>query len=117
MLLCILPDCRGHVDRLGAMAHNIQHLAAELADIKRDLRTVITKEGTIMTDVATVAADFDKYKTDVTAAFARLQASIDAGNTDAQALADLDAAINGADAEAIAEDPAPVDAPPVDDTV
>lgn len=112
MLACIFPRCEGHgARRYEAILHSLEHLAAEVAEIKADQATIITKEGTIMTDVATVAADFDKYKTDVAAAFARLQASIDAGNADAQALADLDAAINGADADANAEDPAPVVTP------
>jgi uncharacterized protein YoxC len=112
MLACIFPRCPGHDGRqLDEIQHSLQHMAAAVADIQRDLRTVITKEGTIMTDVTTLAADFDKYKGDVTDAFARLQATIDAAGgipADVQAQIDaLDTAINGADAEAVAEDPAP----------
>lgn len=97
-----------------ACGHRQEHhdpVVDRLDRIEQQLERVIRTEGELIVDVQTVAADFDKYKTDVAAAFARLQASIDAGNTDSQALADLDAAINGADADANAEDPA---APPAD---
>lgn len=49
MLICIFPECHGHDDRLDAAIHGIEHLAASLADIKRTLRIIISKEGTIMT--------------------------------------------------------------------
>jgi molybdopterin converting factor small subunit len=63
----------------------------------------------IMATVAQVSADFDKYKTDVAAAFARLQASIDSNGDNSQALQDLDDAINGADTDANNEDQPPVE--------
>lgn len=80
--------------------------------------------------LASVQADFDTFKgdvatyvADVKAAFARLQASIDANTLDPQALADLDAAINSsdldvkaADADANAEDSADTTTPPADGT-
>lgn len=111
MVICIFVDCDGHDDKLDAILHGQEHLAAEIAAIKRTLRTIITKEGTIMTDVTQLTADFEQYKSDVTAAFARLQASIDAAGgvpADVQAAIDaLDTEIQGADADANAEDPAP----------
>lgn len=101
----------GSQELLAAIRQEIRRLDAP---IRRALAVITNDEENIMATVAEVAADFDKYKTDVAAAFARLQASIDAGNTDGQALADLDTAIKGADADANAEDPAPVVTPPVD---
>lgn len=79
-----------------------------------------------MATVAQVQADFDEYKanvdtfiTDAQAAFARLQASIDANTLDPAALQALDDAINGdnanvlaADTGANAEDPATPTAEP-----
>jgi hypothetical protein len=118
MHVCVFTHCPGHDDKQDVVIHALQELAADSVVIKRYLRTVITKEGTIMTDVTTLTADFDKYKGDVSAAFTRLEASVAAAGgipADVQTAIDaLDAEINGADADANAEDPAPVVTPPAD---
>jgi hypothetical protein len=110
---CIFINCSGHEDALQVLIHGQQHLAAELATIRTAIAAVNTKAGKTMTDVATLTADFNTYKGDVSAAFARLQASLDAAlanqgiPADVQAQIDaLDTAIHGADDEANAEDPA-----------
>ena len=90
-----------------------------LARIEAALGIIINEEETIVADIEQLTADFNQYKTDVGAAFGRLQASLDAAlaaqggvPADVQAQMDaLDTAIQGADAEAVAEDPAPP-APP-----
>lgn len=87
--------------------------------MEQQLHALIEQGEKIMATAQEVHADFDQYKTDVTAAFARLQASLDAalanqGGIPADVQAELDAtdaAIKGADADANAEDPA---APPAD---
>jgi len=88
-----------------------KQVSKDLAAIKRVLRIVEQEEEQVMTTVQELRADFDTYKGDVTDAFARLQASIDAAGgvpADVQAaIDDLDTAVKGADAEAVAEDPAP----------
>ena len=95
-----------------------------LVRIERELGIVINEEETIVADIEQLTADFDQYKTDVTSAFARLQASLDAAlanqggvPADVQAQMDaLDTAIQGADAEANAEDQPPAAAAATDST-
>jgi hypothetical protein len=48
MAVCIFVGCHGHDDKLDAILHGQQHLAAEVATIKRALRLIETREGNIM---------------------------------------------------------------------
>lgn len=62
MVICIFPKCHGHDDKLDAILHGQQHLAAEVADIKRTLRIASKKEDKIMSDqdnidAATIAVE------------------------------------------------------------
>lgn len=99
MHFCMEHEC--HDDYLEMLLHGQELLMKEVHDM------AVT--------VAQLKADFDRTMTDIKAAFARFQASLDANTLDPQALQDLDDAINGADADANAEDPAPVDTtPPAD---
>lgn len=99
MHFCIKNEC--HDDYLEMLLHGQELLMEEVSKMAATLTQV--------------KADFDKFKQDAKDAFARLKASIDANTLDPQALQDLDDAINGADADAVAEDPAPVDTtPPAD---
>lgn len=77
MLICIFPDCHGHDDRLDAAIHGIEHLAASLADIKRTLRIILTKEGNIMT----AQEDIDATVTAIGAAVTDLQTQMGAVRT------------------------------------
>jgi len=108
MLGCLF-GCEDHEHPVLAILHSLHKLNED--------------QEKIMADIATLGADFAQYKTDVTAAFARLQASLDAalatqGGIPADVQAEIDAtdaAIRGADTEANAEDPAPAE-PPATDT-
>ena len=86
-------------------------MAKTLADVKADADAAVAENA--------------QFRADVKAAFARLQTSIDNNTLDPQALQDLDDVINSdaaattaADADANAEDPAPVVEPtqPVEPT-
>src|SRR5882762_8361029 len=90
-------------------------MATTVAQLQAQVDAVTAKLVTLTTDLATAV-------TDVTAAYARLQASIDANTLDPAALADLgtsvaalddavsaaDVTVTGVDAAANAEDPATV---------
>lgn len=56
MHVCVFTHCEGHKDKLDVVIHALQELAADSVVIKRYLRTVITKEGTIMTSQEDVDA-------------------------------------------------------------
>lgn len=116
MLICIFPECHGHEDRLDAILHGQEH-------ILRVLRTVITKEGSIMTDVDTLTADFDNYKTDVGAALDGLKATVqelkdELANAGTVVPPEVQAKLDALDADIAAADAVvkPVETPPVDET-
>lgn len=78
----------------------LETMAVTLAQVQADFAAYVTKA--------------EKFRSDVTDAFARLEASVAANTLDPQALQDLDDAINAdsadldtADTTAVAEDPTP----------
>jgi hypothetical protein len=70
MLACIFPLCEGHGGRrYEAILHSLEHLAAEVVDIKATLATISTKEDKIM---GTVEDGLAEVETAVTAEEAEL---------------------------------------------
>lgn len=107
--ICIKLGC--HTSPTDILIHGQQIQLANEEQIIQNEILILKELREMAATLAQVKADFETYKGNVTkafadikAAFARLQASIDANTLDPQALQDLDDSVNSANVDALTAD-------------